>query len=88
MKKRILILIVVYFSLILVALLVSCQSQIVGDDPVEMICVYKINDTQTNGGCLPNCPPRITFELCDLKSNAFRYDLEKYEIEDCDCELN
>lgn len=67
-------------GIILLLTLCSCKEKIV-EPEIDMICVYKLRPlkcTQAIG-----CPPRRTFETCDEKINAFRYDLDKYEIEDC-----
>lgn len=69
-------------TIVIILLLSLCSCKEKGIEPeIDMICVYKLRPlkcTQAIG-----CPPRRTFETCDEKINAFRYDLDLYEIEDC-----
>ena len=63
-------------------MLFSCSDDTEKEVIIPKICVYKLAPTCTQA---LNCPPRRSFYACDDKLNAFRYDLDKYEVGDCDC---
>ncbi len=73
----------IIISLTLGIILFSCNTT----DPSEAenkICVFKIGKVCTDG-TLKGCEPPKKLIGCDDKLNAYKYDLNKYIIEDCTC---
>lgn len=74
----------VYLLIITGIILFSCDKEEVKpiDEPDKTICIYKKPPVCTNA---QGCGTSPTFYACDLKENAYKYDLNNFIIEDCNC---